>query len=1182
MSLTVEQLALRYTRSGLAEPESEAAFQRLLAGFAEAHQETPAKSAAELAKWAVRQGLLTRYQAQQLLTNDWPQLRLGPFVLKSPVETPPLAGWWLTADEQGQSLLVRQFDQPLDAAALRRLGRFQSIANAQLLQVQLPALVAEQQWLEHQQPLQQGQLLLASVPRGKPAALSLPPQGLPAAQVLAIAIEVCKTVAALHEQQLLARPVDANQLWLTSAGSLQLIVDPTLGVEPLANFQAGQLVLSSNSQDLRYSAPECLLMGHAYDYATDLYALGCLLYQLRYGQPPYDFPPAAGANPQRLQQQLSDVPRPLREAVELGASGDPLARVLAHTLAANREARFQSINQLQTALETAASLIEAQPTVTTEQTVDQERAAKELAAKEQAANELAAKELAAKELAAKELAAKELAAKELAAKELAAKELAAKELAAKELAAKELAAKELAAKELAAKELAAKELAAKELAAKELAAKELAAKELAAKELAAKELAAKELAAKELAAKKNAPQELAAEQVAASQPASQSPVAISPVNSECEITVTTRSESVTTRSESVTTAGAAEERAAEPVAPNVKPLAEEVAQEVEGLAKVAVAEGAAVAAAAKAAPVAAAAVPTKRKKPTAVRRKKKKNRAAPIVLGGLGFVIIGLLVALLVKPDRVAETPQVSVRPPLPPPPVVTPPPRETSKPAASAAGTQLVDDDRVLWAAPDQGAPPLLTLLPPGADMLVSFRPDSLLNQETGRAVYQALSPELEDAFAALRKRIRLPWSEIERVTVALEAGDEAGVPRVSLAVDLKQATPIADLAMAWGAEEARTPSGAVAYFREEPGADAYLPSSGDARASEQQASGVSRFAVAEIETLKEIAELEGGAIPLPRQLSKLWQGVGPNPDVAFLVSPNFLFADGRSLLRDYAGRLVSPLRQFLIPAVAGASGRMQFEQSWYVELRFSPGGGSSPASLKQSLDQSLDNLPSAAERFLLETDPHPSWRALAIRWPAMLRALKESTRTGVSDGEAVVNAYLPPRAAPNLLLTSWLASNTPAGPSRGPAPETSGPAALATVDQLLQQPFSISFDQESLEMAGEAIRQQFNAITPPGSRQLEIYLLGGDLQLDGITQNQQIRDFDHQNSPLSKVLDDLVARANPDRTVTQLSEAKQALVWVVGPHPEQPDRQVILITTRTQALAKKYQLPAQFQSAP
>jgi hypothetical protein len=562
-----------------------------------------------------------------------------------------------------------------------------------------------------------------------------------------------------------------------------------------------------------------------------------------------------------------------------------------------------------------------------------------------------------------------------------------------------------------------------------------------------------------------------------------------------------------------------------------------------------------------------------RKKPT---RKRPGRRAAPWVLGGLGFLVVALLVLVLAGPDRDSGSQQAERARRLDPSQIRrTPQPTPNASPAADTAsdGIELVEDDRLLWAAPDrQGAAPL-TLLPPGPAMLVAWRPESLLEEETGGKVLAALSPELQEGLDALQRRLGLPWDRVARVTLALRDGDQ-GIPRCTLAVDLRQPTPAEELSELWQAERAQTAEGTVVYMPDDPDAEVYLVETNEA---EQ----VVRFAVVDVETVQEIAEMEGGPIPLPRQLNELWRDLGGGADLAILGTPNFLFADGRAMLRDYASESVSTLKQFLIPDVAGYAVRMDFDEAWFTEVKLAPGGGTSPATLKEALDGRIAGLPQLAESFLIRSTPHPSWKPLAIRLPAMMRAVEESLRSGIVDGKVIANSYLPGRAAPNVLLGGWLALNTPAGTA--PTPPTSAQpaaAALTSMDQLLAHPLSISFGQESLEMAGEAIREQFNADLPPGSMPLEIVLLGGDLQLDGITQNQQIRDFNHRDTPLSEVLDDLVQRANPDRTVTALNQPNQALVWVVGTDPERADREAILITTRSQAEKKNYTLPPQFRS--
>jgi hypothetical protein len=84
--------------------------------------------------------------------------------------------------------------------------------------------------------------------------------------------------------------------------------------------------------------------------------------------------------------------------------------------------------------------------------------------------------------------------------------------------------------------------------------------------------------------------------------------------------------------------------------------------------------------------------------------------------------------------------------------------------------------------------------------------------------------------------------------------------------------------------------------------------------------------------------------------------------------------------------------------------------------------------------------------------------------------------------------------------------------------------------------------------------------------------------LKIDGITRNQSIRDFKQENQTVADILTALVRKANPVTTVKDASEPDQKLVWVIGPDPESPGRQVILITTRAAAAAKKHQLPPPF----
>ena len=132
-----------------------------------------------------------------------------------------------------------------------------------------------------------------------------------------------------------------------------------------------------------------------------------------------------------------------------------------------------------------------------------------------------------------------------------------------------------------------------------------------------------------------------------------------------------------------------------------------------------------------------------------------------------------------------------------------------------------------------------------------------------------------------------------------------------------------------------------------------------------------------------------------------------------------------------------------------------------------------------------------------------------------------------------------------------------------------------------MLSRKMSVSFDQESLEFAIDAIVGDYRRTLPAGSKLPPVKIIGSDLQLMGITQNQQVRTFTKTDLPLRTVLTDLVLGANPDKSATGPKDVKQALIWVLVEDPENPSQKAILITTR-QAAENKYDLPEEFRLDP
>jgi hypothetical protein len=565
--------------------------------------------------------------------------------------------------------------------------------------------------------------------------------------------------------------------------------------------------------------------------------------------------------------------------------------------------------------------------------------------------------------------------------------------------------------------------------------------------------------------------------------------------------------------------------------------------------------------------------------PRRVRKRNRRNQRGPIIIGSSAVAVLLLLVAIVIRSTG-DNTPAERSRPTPRPVAVVTPTPSQnnaanngqTTSPVSSAGGFDLVRDDKTLWAPPwpaDSAAPPL-DLIVPGAQAIISLRPKSMLREGAEADWLGWLGQDLEPTLKQLSQRTGVEPRDIERLTIGLVAGVD-GEPTGSIAVWLSQPTDLKTLRQKWGVSASKTQTGETIFAGDEPGSDAYFVP-GEAITD---ATSVSSFAVGSLDTVRLVAEVGGGAIPLSRPLQTAWDQASDTADIVAMVVPNFLFADGRKMLQRFAPRSVEPLKSLLIPNVSAAVLTIDTRQNWYGEVKLLPGGGTTAAGLARDIQDRVAGLPALAESFLVDSDISPTWRAMAIRLPQFLRAINDQSRYGVSATLATGNFYLPAAAAPQVTLASLLAlSTTP----QAAAVVTTAPAPTTlTVEQMLDTNLSISFEQESLEFAVAMIGDEFSNGLPEGTPRPKITIIGGDLEKSGITQNQQVRDFKMREVPLREALTRLVAGANPDKTVTAMTEEKQSLVWVIDPASTDQNPS-LLITTRPQAAVKGYKLPKEF----
>ncbi|WP_258050191.1 serine/threonine-protein kinase [Streptomyces finlayi] len=125
-------------------------------------------------------------------------------------------------------------------------------------------------------------------------------------QVARIAGEAAAGLAAAHRQGVVHRDIKPGNLMLDAEGSVkigdfgiaQFVDDPATALTT-----AGQIVGTS-----LYLAPERAL-GRTADSASDMYSLGCVIYQLLFGQPPFRSDTATAT----LYQHVDTPPVPLRQ-----------------------------------------------------------------------------------------------------------------------------------------------------------------------------------------------------------------------------------------------------------------------------------------------------------------------------------------------------------------------------------------------------------------------------------------------------------------------------------------------------------------------------------------------------------------------------------------------------------------------------------------------------------------------------------------------------------------------------------------------------------------------------------------------------------------------------------------------------------------------------------------------------
>lgn len=156
-------------------------------------------------------------------------------------------------------------------------------------------------------------------------------------------LQAAKGLAHAHEKQLVHRDIKPANLLLARDGVVKIL---DLGLA-LMREEAESLTILYNEKVMGtadYLAPEQAVNSHNVDRRADIYGLGCTLYYLLTGHPPFP----EGSLAQRIAMHQTTEPEPIIASRE--DCPQPLIAICERMMKKNRDERFQNCSEVEQAL----------------------------------------------------------------------------------------------------------------------------------------------------------------------------------------------------------------------------------------------------------------------------------------------------------------------------------------------------------------------------------------------------------------------------------------------------------------------------------------------------------------------------------------------------------------------------------------------------------------------------------------------------------------------------------------------------------------------------------------------------------------------------------------------------------------------------------------------------------------
>jgi serine/threonine protein kinase len=481
---------------------------------------------------------------------------------------------------------------------------------------------------------------------------------------------------------------------------------------------------------------------------------------------------------------------------------------------------------------------------------------------------------------------------------------------------------------------------------------------------------------------------------------------------------------------------------------------------------------------------------------------------------------------------------------------------------------TQVIDDTtgQLLWASPTSGEPMDFRMVPPGASVYIHARPADLLASEQGNLALKSLGPMFDSQRASWEAAAGVTLDKVATIIMSVhDNGDE--FPFTSYVVRLAQPMAKSDLLAKLKNPQVKQFNGSDYYTGN--GYAYYIPSQAN----------ITSYLMGNERDVKDVAVVGPATPALSRAVNNLRKVSDSSRHLTVIANPRYLssslFRDGRSWYFGEPAKIRGPLEWFVGDDVTSVMLSAQFDDEFYYEMRVEGVADVQKQDRAAQMKARIAEIPSSISKYIVTLSQNQYWEAIRIQYPNMIRAAHKYTRVGVEDNMAMINGTLPGYAGHNLLFGSELVLSSGAGSSVIPTEPTA--PKITTLAEALQIKMSISFGQDSLEFSMANVVREVEESAPGLPIKFRIKIIGEDLKLDGITRNQQIRDFNESDKSVADVLTALVHKANPTRT-SQVSEPAQKLLWVIGPDPEDGKESILITTRQIASQNDKYKIPPVF----